>query len=87
MRKKYEVFVKIHALETQGLGVYERNGLLIFDWGTKRCTSIGASSPFLIDLCETKADAKETINRFKSSFYKLLGNSSFKISERTFNTF
>jgi alanyl-tRNA synthetase len=34
-----------------------------------------------------KADAKETINRFKSSFYKLLGNSSFKISERTFNTF
>jgi len=86
-RVKYEVFVKIPAFETKGLGIYESNGLLIFDWGTKRCTSIGGGGPFLIDLCETKSDAKETIDRFKSSFYNLLGNSSFKVSSRTFNTF
>ena len=85
MRKKYEVSVKIHAIETQGLGVYERNGLLIFDWGTKRCTSIGAGGPFLIDLCDTKGAAKQTIDRFKSRFD--LKNSSFTISARTFNTF
>ena len=85
MRKKYEVFVKIHAHETEGLGVYERSGLLIFDWGTKRCTSIGDSNPFLIDLCDTKGDAKQTIDKFKSRFN--LKNSSFTISARTFNTF
>jgi hypothetical protein len=90
MRKKYEVFVKIHANDFDKLNVYERNELDVFTWGTSLCVSGGkANGTFLIALCEKKSDAVKNISNFKKDygFATSFKDNQFKISERIFDTF